>query len=330
MNNVINVMAQQITHMKKYTLLLILMFTSHWAFATCVTNSGGASPITITVSQPVISVQRDIPVGSILKTITTTIANSVFSSCNTSGSIYYKMGIFNVPSGISHVYNTNIPGVGISIDQPSVGGTDYWYENPPGVRSVTQSASVAVTTFIVNLVKTGDIQSGPTSSGVVGTVYANDGVTAVTINFVGGQVSQLACSINTPTLTFPIGDIPVTTFGTTVGTTPSGAQNVQNLGLTCDAGANINITLNGTQNPDVPGNTSVLSLTGQGSNGVATGVGVQLLYGGSPLVLNNRLMLRTSAGGQETVSLTARYYQTKAQVTTGDASASATLQLTYQ
>jgi Fimbrial protein. len=114
-----------------------------------------------------------------------------------------------------------------------------------------------------------------------------------------------------------------------VGTTPTIAQNTQNLGLACDAGANINVTLQGIQNPDVS-TTSVLALTGQGGADVATGVGVQLLYNGSPLVLNKLVTLKKSSGGQETFPIVARYYQTKKSVTTGKANASATLDLTYQ
>lgn len=147
--------------------------------------------------------------------------------------------------------------------------------------------------------------------------------------YVTGNVVVLACAITTPNLTFPIGDVLASSFGSSIGTIPSGAQNTQNLGLNCDAGANINIQLAGTQNPDVA-TTSVLALTNQGNADVAKGVGVQLLYNGSPLVLNNRIMLKQSSGGQESFPITARYYQTKTAVTTGKANASATLNLTYQ
>lgn len=151
----------------------------------------------------------------------------------------------------------------------------------------------------------------------------------IPIYFGSGRIIVLACSIKTPNLTFPIGDVLAAAFGSTVGTTPAGAQNTQNLGLDCDAGANINVMLQGAQNPDV-GTTSVLALSGQGNADVAKGVGVQLLYNGSPLVLNNRIVLKQSAGGQETFPITARYYQTKTAVATGKANASATLDLTYQ
>jgi type 1 fimbria pilin len=46
--------------------------------------------------------------------------------------------------------------------------------------------------------------------------------------------------------------------------------------------------------------------------------------------MNSRLFLRQSAGGQETLPLTARYYQTLTRVESGSANASATLNVTYQ
>ncbi|HDS5029757.1 fimbrial protein [Enterobacter kobei] len=57
---------------------------------------------------------------------------------------------------------------------------------------------------------------------------------------------------------------------------------------------------------------------------------MQIVYNGAPLMLNNRIVLKTSSGGQETFPLTARYYQTRTTVSTGTANASATLNLTYQ
>lgn len=163
------------------------------------------------------------------------------------------------------------------------------------------------------------------------TLQGSDGVyrDGLTTTLLGGTINVLACTITTPQLTFPIGDISAAAFGATVGTTPVGAQNTQNLGLNCDAGANVNVSISGIQNPDIAA-TSVLALTGQGNTGTAKGVGVQLLYNGTPLTLNTRLPLKPAAGGLEAFPLTARYYQTQTTVEPGTANASATLNLTYQ
>lgn len=233
-------------------------------------------------------------------------------------------------AGITDVYKTNLQGVGIQGDWD---GVQWTYRNPATVdaRSGTTGIYDGGYGQTFKLVKTDNIISGTLTNGLVATTYydGNSSNPAIRINLVNSTVVQVACSITTPNLVFPIGDVLASTFGSSIGTTPVAAKNTQNLGLNCDAGANINVSLSGTQNPDVS-TTSVLALTGQGSANVAKGVGVQILYNSSPLILNNRIVLKQSAGGQETFPLTARYYQTKTSVTTGMANASATLNLTYQ
>uniref|UniRef100_UPI00292BC236 fimbrial protein n=1 Tax=unclassified Enterobacter TaxID=2608935 RepID=UPI00292BC236 len=138
-------------------------------------------------------------------------------------------------------------------------------------------------------------------------------------------INQLACSVSTSSLSFPIGNVPSEQF-IAVGTV-SQQISTQNLGLNCDAGAAIKVTMTGIQSPD-SSDPSILALS-TGEN-TATGVGVQLLYGGKPLQLNQMLNLKNSAGGQETFPITARYIQTKDKVTAGSANATATLNITYQ
>jgi type 1 fimbria pilin len=201
------------------------------------------------------------------------------------------------------------------------------------VKTNPFSSGVANTPFTIELIKTSSapVKGGLLASGTL--VYfksLEDGVTFAQLDLTGNNaIVPVACSIMTPSLTFPIGDVLVETFSGVIGTTPRQGGNTQNLGLDCDAAANINISLSGIQNPDVE-TSSVLALTGQGNEGVAKGVGVQLLYNDVPLELNNRIVLKPSTGGQESLPITARYYQTQTEVTPGTANASATLNLTYQ
>lgn len=303
--------------------IILLAIMSNAVFANCVTNRGGAVPLTTTATMTPIVVQRDAPNGEIGSIILPN-NDTPYASCDTSGSLFYNMSLFRTSVG-NNIYLTNVHNVGISVDQAST----YYYTSPVTRRPVTFSTSFTFYDRVVRIYKLGDIDGGTIASGVLATNYGDDGVTMVTINLVGAAVSGLSCSLNTPSLTFPIGDVLAASFGTTVGTIPPGAQNTQNLGLNCNANANITVTLMGTQNPDVS-NTSVLALSGQENSDVASGVGVQLLYGGNPLVLNTPILLKTSTGGAESLPLTARYYQTKNTVTTGKANASATLNITYQ
>lgn len=279
-----------------------------------------------------IIVQRDAAIGTKLGTVEWASLSSAAErvlTCYGGGLSKYFIAT-GTPDTQSHVYSTNIQGVGFKIMDS--GGN--YFENPAG--GVNWGASnVGVNwgrRYTVELVKTGPIISGAIASGLIAKAWGDGDSSSdpyLSLFMGNAVIKQVACSITTPSLIFPLGNVLASTFGTTVGTTPSAAQNTQNLGLNCEAGANINVTFSGTQNPDVA-TTSVLALTGQGNSDVANGVGVQILYNNAPLVLEQRIVLKQSTGGMESFPLTARYYQTKSTVTTGKANASATLNLTYQ
>jgi type 1 fimbria pilin len=100
--------------------------------------------------------------------------------------------------------------------------------------------------------------------------------------------------------------------------------------LSCNNNTNVNVTLNGEQNPETS-DASVLALSGQGSESVAKGIGVQLLYNGAPLKLNEMFKFETTESNAiVTYPLTARYIQTEDKIKAGSANATATLNLTYQ
>jgi len=270
-------------------------------------------------------VQRDSPPGTVLSSVSVAYSSGAILGCTTPWTEVGKITAFTSLSAINNVYNTNVNGVGIKITGTTK--TFNYVYNSPGNNYLAGGYN-----YKAQLIKTssGAVSGGNITTGIFATTYIAESQSYhIDLAIGGGTIIPVACSLTTPNLTFPIGDVLASSFGSSIGTTPAGAQNTQNLGLNCDSGANINVALNGTQNPDV-GTTSVLALTNQGSADVAKGVGVQILYNGSPLVLNNRIVMKRSSGGQETFPITARYYQTKTAVTTGKANASATLDLTYQ
>lgn len=315
--------------MRILNILFLLCITAAWNSAhagTCTT----ITPQESTLSIGTITVQRDVAVGTVLFSKNASVTGSYLSSCTNPLMLGFSMRYLNAtPSTYgNHVYNTNVSGIGVRFSSGN------YFENPTYTFSYNaQTSYVEWWGGKIELVVTGPVASGSLTPGVLGVVMlqGSDGVyrDGLTTTLLDGTINVLACSITTPQLTFPIGDISAATFGSTVGTTPTGAQNTQNLGLNCDPGANVNVSLSGIQNPDVA-TTSVLALTGQGNTGTAKGVGVQLLYNGTPLSLNTRLPLNAATGGQQAFPLTARYYQTQTTVEPGTANASATLNLTYQ
>lgn len=319
----------QKTHIIFLSIFMALL--SHNAYACNWIANGPFTPQVLSIRLNSTTVQRDAPVGSTLLTqwVSTGLnSNYQIANCYAGDRSTWGYDGIVVP-GYTNVYKTSVAGVGIRIQ---AGTSTNYYNNPATSFTDTGGSTWAWSTwgtgYNISLIKTGSTSSGDIGTSQTKFTLSNLG-TLLTLNITGGNVTTLACSITTPVLNFGIGNVLSSAFGSAIGTTPSNAQNTQNLGLNCDAGANINVSLSGTQNPDV-GTTSVLALTGQGSAGVAKGVGVQILYNGSPLVLNNRIVLKQATDGQNTLPFVARYYQTKTAVTTGTANASATLNLTYQ
>lgn len=316
--------------MKFIQAILLLCLLTGWNNSVRAGSCTTIIPQISTLSVGTINVQRDAPVGTVVFSGAATYTGSYLTGCSNPLMLGFSMRYNNatLSSYGNHVYNTNISGIGIRFS------SNNYFENPTNTFSYNaQTSYVDWYGGRVELVVTGQVSSGALTPGVIGvvTLQGSDGVyrDGLTTQLTSGTINALACSITTPQLTFSIGDISTSAFGTAIGTTPTGAQNTQNLGLTCTPGTNISVSLGGIQNPDST-NTSVMALTGQGMTGTAKGVGVQLLYNGTPLVLNSRLLLKQSSGGLETLPLTARYYQTLTSVESGAANASATLNLTYQ
>ncbi|HGW5506536.1 TPA: fimbrial protein [Citrobacter koseri] len=308
---------------RTYLLFSLLMLFSGLSVADdCTVNT----TLFNTVSMGNIVVQRDASVGAEIararvsgyaKLLVTAPGGAVY--CNGAYAINYLSA---TPSPINHVYNTNLKGVGIRLSIPAgdfvlpSNGASYIYN---------------LGNYDVMLIKTATIQSGYLTPGVVAQGWFGTPDHSFMQISMGAdtQVMALACSFSSQILNFQLGDINAAEFTGQPGAVLSHSD-TQNLGLNCDPGANINVELAGTQNPDAPADTSVLALTGQGSSETADGVGVQIVYNDAPLQLNNRIVLKKSAGGQETFPLVARYYQTKSQVKPGSANATATLNITYQ
>lgn len=302
-------------------LFLLYQFPS---FAACSVGVEGHY-VAMTLNFGTVIVQRDAPVGSILSSATSTTIPQPMMGCDVPWAFQWLPGIFSQPANLTDVFQTNIPGIGITIPGVTFAG------QPPNQRAAN-GYSVIANGKQFNLIKTAPVTgSGELTAGqvLVAKIVSPEVLTATEVDLMpGSRIIVPGCIITTPALSFPIGSVNQADFGNTVGFVHPNT-NTQDLGLDCDAGVNINVKLNGLQNPDTS-STNVLALSNQGAADVASGLGVQLLYNGSPLTLNSNVVLKTTEGGQETFPIIARYIQTKTQVTVGSANAAATLQITYQ
>ncbi|WP_320727294.1 fimbrial protein [Enterobacter sp. 118C5] len=317
--------------------LLFFLFISFGVNA-CVNGYADTDPVQ-TASFTSVIAQRDTPVGSVIATTTGTPAYPGFYYYNSGGEcdLYAVMKYHGaIPTSLENVFETNVPGVGIraSIFSWSHGGG--YATAAPGTLAIQfpGSGGWGVYPPKIELVKTGNITSGMLDAGALMTLQSvNNDNTAANANVTwslssAAQITQVACEITSGnSLSFELGNVQAGQF-TSVGTI-SDKTSTLDLKLNCDANANVNLTLNGTQNSDAD-DPGILALTNQGADGVAEGIGVQLIYNELPLKINERLLLKTSSGGQESFPITARYIQTKNQVKPGIANATATLDITYQ
>ncbi|RDL15127.1 fimbrial protein [Serratia fonticola] len=322
---------------------LVFLYSTHaWSYAGCNTESSG-----VTINAPTLVVQRDVPVGARLAVPEFTSPTTLLFSCpeeNTYPTGWQVLGVkaTTVYSGMTanggRIYKTNLPGLGVQLGgmTETVGPTGWIGTSDNIDGNVNQAAFSSINGVFrkatagaaVTFYKIGDMSSGVLTQRVGSLILGNAGSWAqpeVPVNITGMSVSVLACSLTTPTVAAPLGNVYATAF-TGVGSTTGNVD--FNLGLNCAAGTKINVTMNGTQNSDTA-NTSVLALTGARSAGVAKGVGAQILYNNKPLNIGSRLLLKTAAGGIETFPFKARYYQTLSNVLPGSANATATLNITY-
>ncbi|ENO1078384.1 MULTISPECIES: fimbrial protein [Enterobacter] len=322
-------------YLKSLALLLIMISTYSYGCSAYVASS----PNETIKFNPTITVQRDTPVGSVITSAKGTLTGDPHYFLSKDCSVYVVM-LYNgaQASGVDNVYKTNVPGVGIRIRINSWNHGGAYAAPSPGGFVFTASSDTGGFGFSeanAELIKTENITSGVLLTGEAVKYEAADNENTdanshVTWSIVSSStINQVACSIvSGESLAFPIGDVMAGQF-IAPGTVSKEARTV-NLGLDCDAGANVNITLNGVQSNETS-DSSVLSLTTDGGQeGIAEGVGVQLLYNNEPLKLNSRIVLKQSQGGQESFPITARYIQTKDKVKPGIANATAVLNLTYQ
>ncbi len=144
----------------------------------------------------------------------------------------------------------------------------------------------------------------------------------------GFTLTKAGCELTRPDINFNLG-MHLKTDLTGIG--PQSREDTQQITLTCDPNTKYSLQVDGIAETAYPG---VIKLTPE--PGAASGMGVQLLTGKNkdPIVFGSPKQMGTTASSgadlQETIDITARYYQTENKVTPGTANATATFTMTYQ
>ncbi|HHA2008514.1 TPA: fimbrial protein [Enterobacter mori] len=305
-----------------------MIFVALNAFASDCQNE--IEPYTKNINFGNVSVQRDVPVGTVIAT--QEVIGDVRFICNSHGAIntYHEVMYTPLSSYGNDVYDIGVDGVGIRISENSKDGTFHHYF-PAQFDGWVKDGQDTLDTYLYKfeLIKTNNVsKSGNIRTGTIADTSMVNQFYIGTFVITGGSVNTVACSLSTTSLTFNMGNIDGNQFSDHVGFVPE--QNItQELNLSCDPDVNINVKLSAKQNNDIA-DSSVLALDGDGEMGVANGVGVQLLCDDIPLEIGKSIFLKTSSGGEEQFNLKSQYYQTKTVVTAGKANALATLDITYQ
>lgn len=314
--------------------LLILSTSTSWAL-TCTLNNGVESR-SLNFASGTIVVPMDTPHGKVVATAITGPweGGSDLWGCTTAWYNDWVMQLFTTKSEIDGVYKTNISGIGIRVtdvtnnavatSHKSMGANQYLTLQNDGLK--------AELVRIDGELGTGTLSSGLLLNGQIPGYSGSGGSNVAQVHIYSSiNIYTASCTADTSGLSFPIGNIPKNSFGTSVGYVPPAAKYTQNLSINCDGVANATMELQATQNPDASSNNTVIALDGQGGAGVSTGVGVQMLYNGqTPLQINTPLSIKSLTSGTQLLPLVAQYYQTKSTVTAGSANATFTLNVTYQ
>lgn len=332
--------------LKSLVVLAWMLFSSAAIAWSCTTTTTSSA-----ITPPAITIQRDLPVGSAIGSIITTSTIPVFNCTNSAPALTnQQFGVKGIGPYVTtinnrRVYSTGVTGIGYAVFGTSVGncsGASGWVD---GTANVDGNLNNRILCSVNGLFGNQPIQgqagiqfyktAQTTGSGTVSArqvasfILWNDQSSwfnpESTVNMSAFNVTTLACTVNNTAISVPMGTVEKRAFSG-VGTWPGDASTKSfSIPLTCNAGTNVNLQIDGTaQNPT----RGVLSLVG--GSGSASGVGIQLLYNNNTLSIGNVLPIGTSTSGNYNILLQARYYQTADTVTPGTANAIATFTLTYQ
>ena len=326
---------------------LLACYMSPASAYVCTTNTANT-----TLTIPPLIIQRDAAVGSVIGSVMTgTVTTYTCTSGGAAGAAAAGQitGLRAVGTYVGNfagveVFSTNIPGIGYAVGGAGVntcGSTfvtgAFLVGNTPNTHSVCSNSgqwSTLTMTGTVEFIKTAATTgSGVLSAMQVGSfILYNGGSTFQTpeslISISSVPVTTVACSVNNANIRVTMGTINSTAFSG-VGSSPAAAR-TQNftIPLSCNLGTRVNVTLTGTA---VSGTTGVVALDSAGTTGVASGVGVQMLYNSVPVTLGSIMNIGTATSeGNFNIPLQARYYQTASTITAGTANSSATFTLAYQ
>lgn len=260
----------------------------------------------------------------------------VVMRCEDGGAFYYQPEIGNEISGYSDVYSTSIPGVGYRLK--------YQYGNSP-LKTAPYSTIYPVKsfvvlgnpqTFILELIKTGDVTEGGSIGNGPIMALVDDRATLIASATISANVSRIvlpSCTVEGSTIQVPLGRVSTKLFKGVKST--AGARPFE-IRLNCRSGENYanNVYLRMDAQKDSSINEpGVLQLTGKGDSGVARGVAIKVVRNSRivrPVEFGKEELVGPSKNGTYELSYTASYIQTAEEIVPGRANGVAYFNVEYK
>ncbi|WP_157221921.1 fimbrial protein [Pseudomonas sp. R62] len=251
------------------------------ASANCTPLNGWQNKV-FNITIPAMVIPRDAPIGTTLFSQTLNFpSQAVLTSCPKGvHDVYAPFNNGWVPDS-SGVAPTNVPGIGIRIADISNAQVISYYRpasNGGASRSIytfdeQDRYNWTADGFSIQLLKTGPTSTGSLRTGTVAGLLLKNlyWMTAIQIAN-GGSFSTSGCTVNTKSLTVPLGSVKRSEFSGVGSTTKISNFNIF---VDCSESTKINMTLNATaDSSNAPG---VIAIDPSVGGTTAKGVGIQLL-----------------------------------------------------
>lgn len=324
-----------------YRFFIIVALLTSSVLSTKVYALCSASDVAVNFDNNIL-IQRDVPVGTVLGSVTISHAiNCDAKSQTTAESSWYIQlagsNLDNGASALAGVSATNVDGIGLRWkNYSSATGTTSPVTNgslnlSTWNRGISQKGT---TTFIdtFELVKTAMTpKTGRVSPITIAMQYS----TPVSKNVQRQPLFKYIISaVNTSTVSCQVLDTNLNIdMGFAVASKFNGVGSTLNpvdfnLSLNCDAQTSVNVTLDNVT-PLADAANGVLGLS---SGSTAKGVGIQLLYNNAAVKFGSLINYGTTSTDGERVNIPFRaaYYQTSSAIQPGKVNATASFTMTYQ
>lgn len=267
------------------------------------------------------------PIGSVYGPFNGT---SSIVTCDHVPGLYLAFATPQTLSYSSDIYETNIPGIGVKVWSAFSGNTVignspiFWYKSNSSTAG-SWIAGIYLQFFVTNNNVGQGIVSLPAplikSLTDTSTIY-----NYLSFNSTISISPEKGCSVTNSSQTVILNDVKTTALKHNTGRYPNGKN--FNIELNCTPQTKVLVTFEGTTMKDFD---NVLTNLSTGENSAGQSVGVQMMYGNTPVPLGRTLLAIEDAKSSESLPFTAHYYYNGGGgIKPGDVTAVTTFTFTYQ